>query len=115
MHPSDLIVQAFDGSQRVVFGEVNLPVRIGPQVFDMTFFVMDIQPAYCCFLGCPWIHGEGTVTSTLHQKVKFPSGGKIFIECGEEEYMVSHLTSFRYVKVDGKYIKLHFRHSKQSR
>ena len=38
----------------------------------------------------------------LHQKMKFPSGGKIVTVCGKEEYMVSHLTSFRYVKVEGE-------------
>lgn len=95
--PSDLIVQAFDGSRRAVFGEVDLPVKIRPQVFGMTFFVIDIQPAYCCFLGRPWIHGAGAVTSTLHQEMKFPSGSKIVTVCGDEEYMVSHLTSFWYI------------------
>ncbi|XP_050897519.1 uncharacterized protein LOC127104375 [Lathyrus oleraceus] len=70
LHPSDLIVRDFDGSRRAVFGEVDLPVKIGPQVFGATFFVRDIHPAYCCFLGCPWIRGAGIVTSTLHHKMK---------------------------------------------
>lgn len=30
LRPSDLIVKAFDGSRRSVFGEVDLPVKIGP-------------------------------------------------------------------------------------
>lgn len=34
--------------------------------------------------------------------MKFPSGSKIVIVCGEEEYMVSHLTSFQYIEVDGE-------------
>lgn len=100
--PRDLIVRAFDGSLRVVFGEVDLPIKIVPQVFGATFFVMDIQPIYCCLLGRPWIHGTGAVMSTLHQKMKFPSGSKIVTVCGEEEYLVTHLTSFRYVEVEGE-------------
>lgn len=92
--PIDLIVRAFDGSRRAIFGEVDLPVKIGPQVFGTTFFVMDIHPAYCCVLGRPWIHGVGVVTSTLHQKMKFPSDGRIVIVCGEEKYMVNHMTYF---------------------
>lgn len=100
--PNDLTVRSFDGSRRVVFGEVDLPVKIGPQVFSTTFFVIDIQPTYFCLLGRPWIHGAGPVTSTLHQKMKFPSDGRIVTVCGEEEYMVSHLTSFRYVEVEGE-------------
>lgn len=100
--PSDLIVRTFDGSRRDVFGEVDLPVKIGTQVFGATFFVMDIQPAYYCLLGCPRIHGAGVVTSTLHQKMKFPISSKIVTVYGEEEYMVSHLTSFKYIDLDGE-------------
>lgn len=102
LRPSNLIFWAFDGSRRVVFGEVDLLVKIGPHIFGTTFFVMEIQPAYYFLLGCPWIYGAGVVTSTLHQKMKFPSGGKIVIVCGKEEYMVSHLTSFRYVEVEAE-------------
>ena len=63
---------------------------------------MDIQPAYCCLLGRPWIHKAGAVTCTLHQKLKYPIEGKVIIVCGEEEYIVSHLTSFCYVEVEGE-------------
>lgn len=102
IRPSDLIVKAFDGSKRSVFGKVDLPVKIGPQTFMITFYVMDIHPAYCCLLGRPWIHGAGAVTSTLHQKLKYPAGGKIVTVCGEEEYMVSQLSSYKYVEVEGE-------------
>ena len=56
LRPSDLMVKAFDGSRRSVFGEVELPIKVGPRTFTDTFFVMDIQPAYYCLLGRPWIH-----------------------------------------------------------
>ncbi|XP_050902728.1 uncharacterized protein LOC127115167 [Lathyrus oleraceus] len=59
--PSDLVVRAFDGSKRSVFGEITLPIRIGPEEFDIVFYVMDIQPAYSCLLGRPWIHAAGAV------------------------------------------------------
>ena len=68
---SSAIVKAFDGSQSTVFREVNLPVKIGPHMFYITFQVMDIESAYTCLLGRPWIHATGAVTSTLHQKLKF--------------------------------------------
>lgn len=42
IRPSDLMVRAFDGSRRAVFGEVDLPIKIGPQVFTTNFFVIDI-------------------------------------------------------------------------
>ena len=66
LRPSDLIVKAFDGSKRTVFGEVDLPIKIGPQVFKATFFIMDNNPSSCYLLGLPWIHGAGAVTSTMH-------------------------------------------------
>ena len=91
MKPSDIIVRAFDGSKRTVLGEHVLPVKVGSQNFDSTFFVMNIRPAYSCLLGRPWIHGAGAVTSTLHQELKYPMKGKIVTVCSEEEYMVSHL------------------------
>jgi hypothetical protein len=100
--PSDLIVRAFDGSKRSVFGEVTLPVKIGPEVFDIIFYVMDIQPAYSCLLGRPWIHAAGAVSSTLHQKLKYVWNGQIVTVCGEEDILVSHLSSFKYVEVDGE-------------
>ncbi|XP_050916439.1 uncharacterized protein LOC127131569 [Lathyrus oleraceus] len=59
-------------------------------------------PAYSCLLGCPWIHEAGAVTSMLHQKLKYPIGSKIVTICGEEDYVISHLNSFRYVEVEGE-------------
>src|ERR1044072_5250448 len=78
LRPSDIIVRAFDGSKRTVLGELILPVKVGSQTFDSTFFVMDIRPAYSCLLERPWIHGAGAVTSTLHQKLKYPVKGNIW-------------------------------------
>ncbi|KAI5390410.1 hypothetical protein KIW84_075651 [Lathyrus oleraceus] len=100
--PTDLIVRAFDGSKRAVFGEVELPAKIGPEVFKSTFYVMDIQPAYNCLLGRPWIHAAGAVTSTLHQKLKYIWEGQVVTVCGEEDIFVSHLSSFKYVEMDGE-------------
>ena len=37
--------------------------------------------------------------------MKYPVKGKIIVVHGEEEYMVSHLNSFRYVEMDGEFIK----------
>lgn len=100
---SDIIVRAFDGSKRSVFGEVELPIKIGPHVFEVTFFVMDIQPSYSCLLGCPWIHNAGDVTSALHQKLKYVVDNQVVIVRGEEYFMVSNLSSFQYVEVEDEY------------
>ena len=81
---------------------MDIPVKVGSHTFGSTFYVMDIRPSYSCLLGRPWIHKAGAVTSTLHQMLKYPVKGKIVTVRGEEEYMVNHLNSFRYVEMDGE-------------
>ncbi|XP_050914950.1 uncharacterized protein LOC127129883 [Lathyrus oleraceus] len=100
LRPTDLVVRAFDGSKRAVFGEVELLVKIGPEVFKSVFCVMDIQSMYNCLLGRPWIHAVGAVTSTLHQKLKYILDGQVVTVCGEEDIFISQLSSFKYVEMD---------------
>ncbi|XP_050877554.1 uncharacterized protein LOC127081325 [Lathyrus oleraceus] len=102
MKSSELIVREFDGTRRTVIGEVNLPMKIGPHTFLITFFVMDIYPAYNCLLGRPWIYSAGAITSMLHQKLKFLADDKLVVVEGEEDIVVSHLASFRYVEGEGE-------------
>ena len=63
---------------------------------------MEIFPSYTCLLGRPWIHVEGDVTSTLHQRLKFVVGGKIVMVGGEEDVVINNVTLFRYVEVNGE-------------
>ena len=60
---------------------------------------MDINPAYSCLLGRPWIHSAGVVPSTLHQKLKFVVGGQLIIVFGEEDKLVSCPSATPYVEV----------------
>ena len=49
LKPNDIVVRAFDGSKRMVHGEVDLLIKVGSQVFNSTFYVMDIfQPIPVC-------------------------------------------------------------------
>ena len=48
LKPSNIVVRAFDGSKRIVHGEVDIPIKVGTQTFDSTFYVMDIFPSYSC-------------------------------------------------------------------
>ncbi|XP_050878419.1 uncharacterized protein LOC127082217 [Lathyrus oleraceus] len=43
---------------------------------------------------------DGTVTSTLHQKLKFVKNEKLVIIGGDKEMLVSHLSYFMYAKVE---------------
>lgn len=99
IRPNGIVVKAFDGTRRTVVGEVDLPIQIGPQVFKITFQVMDIHPAYSCLLGRPWIHQAKAVSSTLHQRLKFAMEDKIVTVYGEQAMIISNLSSFRYIDV----------------
>ncbi|KAI5411503.1 hypothetical protein KIW84_056545 [Lathyrus oleraceus] len=100
MRQSGVVVKAFDGSRKTVIGEVDLPIKIGPSDFQVTFQVMDIHPSYSCLLGRPWIHEAGAMTSTLHQKLKFVKNKKLVVVGGEKALLVSHLSSFSYIDAE---------------
>ena len=100
MRQSGVVVKAFDGSRKTVIGEVDLPIKIGPSDFQVTFQVMDIHPSYSCLLSRPWIHEAGAVTSTLHQKLKFVKNKKLVVVGGEKALLVSHLSSFSYIDAE---------------
>jgi len=94
---NSVMVRAFDGSKKSVLGDVDLPIDVGSHEFKVTFKVMDIPASYSCLLGRPWIHEAGAVTSTLHQKLKFVSHGKLVTLSGESALLVSHLSAFSYI------------------
>src|ERR1044072_4161252 len=59
---------------------------------------MNITTAYSCLLGRPWIHAAGSVPSSLHQKIKFIIDDKMIIISGEEDMLVSKLSSTPYIE-----------------
>ena len=49
------------------------------------FLVVDCTSTYNMILGRPWIHDMGTVPSTLHQSIKFPTPWGIKTIRGDQE------------------------------
>ena len=43
----------------------------------MDFIVVDTYSLYTAIVAKPWLHALGAMSSTLHQKVKYPSGGQV--------------------------------------
>lgn len=43
----------------------------------MNFIVVDAYSPYTTIVARPWLHTLGVVSSTLHQKVKYPLGDQI--------------------------------------
>ena len=56
-------------------GQVRLPVQTGSEVVEVDFIVVDMFSPYTAIVARPWLHTLGAVSSTLHQKVKYPSEG----------------------------------------
>ena len=70
--PSPLTVRAYENTSRKVMGTFKAPCKIGPMETIVEFHVMDITPNYNILLGRAWLHPNGTIPSSLHQKMKIP-------------------------------------------
>ena len=44
---------------------------------EVNFIVVDAYSPYTTIVARPWIHALEVVSSTLHQKVKYPSRGQV--------------------------------------
>ena len=48
------------------------------------FIVVDAFSPYTAIMGRPWLHTLGAVSSTLHQKVKYPSRDQVLEIIGSQ-------------------------------
>ena len=44
---------------------------------EVDFIVVDAYSPYMAIVARPWLHALETVSSTLHQKVKYPSNSQV--------------------------------------
>ena len=82
LKPEDLMpynspLMSFDGKLITPKGMIRLPIRTGPEIVEVNFIVVDTYSPYTAIVGRPWLHTLGAVASSLHQKVKFPSGDQV--------------------------------------
>ncbi|KAA3478108.1 RNA-directed DNA polymerase (Reverse transcriptase), Ribonuclease H-like protein [Gossypium australe] len=103
------IVRAFDGTERRVMGRIEIPLQIGPNTYEVDFLVMDIKPSYNCLLGRPWIHSAGAVSSSLHQKLKLVTEGRLVTINAEEDIIASVTRNAPYIETDDEAIECSFR------
>ena len=68
---------SFDGKVVIPKGQIRLSVQAGSEVVEMDFIVVDAYSPYTAIMARPWLHALGTVSLTLHLKVKYPSGDRI--------------------------------------
>ena len=89
LKPEDLTTYSsplvsFEGKMVVPRGQIRLPVQTGSNVVEVDFIVVDAFSPYTAIMGRPWLHSLGAVSSTLHQKVKYASGGQVLEIMGSQ-------------------------------
>ena len=75
---------SFEGKMVVPKGQIRLPVQIGTDMVEVDFIVMDAFSPYTAIMGRPWLHTLSVVSSTLHQKVKYPFGDQVLKIVGSQ-------------------------------
>ena len=66
---------SFEGKIITPRGQIRLPIQIGSDMVEVDFIVVDAYSPYTAIVVRPWLHALEAVSSTLHQKVKYPSDG----------------------------------------
>ena len=89
LKPEDLTTYSsplvsFEGKMVVPKGQIRLPMQTGSDVVEVNFIVVNAFSPYTAIVGRPWLHSLGVVSSTLHQKVKYPSGGQVLKIVGSQ-------------------------------
>ena len=67
---------SFEGNVIIPKGQIRLPVQTGSETVEVDFMV-DAYSPYTAIVARPWLYTLGAVSSTLHQKIKYPSEGQI--------------------------------------
>ena len=75
--PYNSPIVSFEGKVIIPKGQVRLPVQTRSEIVEVDFIVVDAYSPYTAIVARPWLHTLGAVSSTLHQKIKYPSGSKI--------------------------------------
>ena len=68
---------SFEGKVIIPKGHIRLPMQTGSVVVEVDFIVVDAYTPYTAVVARPWLYTFGAISSTLHQKVKYPSEGQI--------------------------------------
>ena len=73
--PYNFPLVSFEGKVIIPKGQIRLPVQTGSETVEVDFIVVDAYSPYTAIVAKPWLHTLGAVSSTVHQKIKYPSGG----------------------------------------
>ncbi|XP_050269576.1 uncharacterized protein LOC126713738 [Quercus robur] len=68
---------SFEGKTITPKGMIRLPIQTGSDVVEVDFIVIAAYSPYTAIVARSWLHALGAVSSTLHQKVKYSSEGRV--------------------------------------
>ena len=68
---------SFKGKTVIPRGQIKLPIQTDSEIVKVDFILVDSYSPYTAIVARPWLHALGAVSSTLHQKVKYPSEGLV--------------------------------------
>ena len=81
---------SFEGKIIIPKGQIRLPMQTGSEIVEVDFIIMDAYSPYTAIVAKPWLHTLEAVSSTLHQKVKYLSGGQIKEILGDQAIAEVH-------------------------
>ncbi|XP_050252174.1 uncharacterized protein LOC126698782 [Quercus robur] len=89
LRPEDLTTYdshlvSFEGKTVTPKGQIRLPIQTSSDIVEVDFIVVDAYSPYTAIVARPWLHALGAVSSTLHQKVKYPSEGQVKEVIGDQ-------------------------------
>ena len=68
---------SFEGKTVIPKGQIRLPIQTNSEIVKEDFIVVDSYSPYTAIVVRPWLYALRAVSSTLHQKVKYPSEGLV--------------------------------------
>ncbi|XP_077224177.1 uncharacterized protein LOC143857604 [Tasmannia lanceolata] len=104
--PSQQGILAYDNTRRNVIGILTAEILVGGENFEVDFMVLDIKTSFNLLLGRPWLHKEGVIASSLHQKLKFIKNNKIITVRGDEDLEVTQISKEKSLLITGKDVML---------
>ena len=67
----------FEEKTVILKRQIRLPIQTDLEIVEVDFIVVDSYSPYTAIVARPWLHALVAVSSTLHQKVKYPSEGLV--------------------------------------
>ena len=89
LRPEDLMTYnsplvSFERKTVTPKGQIRLSIQTDSDIVEVDFIVVDAYSPYTAIVARPWLHALGAVSSTLHQKVKYPSEGRVKEVIGDQ-------------------------------